>query len=137
MTRRTAILAVAAGIVLAGCSKPDPRTSARRQLEAVMNDSVGKAGHPKISFLVELKTGPQAYRHLQVEFDTVAFANMSDSAFAARSREIAGLADRRYTGGPLDSVTVLAHDSIGPGAWRITRMRTYAVNDLSGQSPSP
>ena len=137
MTRRTTFLAFALGIGVAGCKKADTRDAAREELKAIMNDSVGRAGNPKISFLMELKTGPQSYGHIQVEFDTVAFANMSDSAFAAQSRQIAGLAKRHYTGGPLDSVTVLAHDPMGPGAWRIVRMRTYSARDLSGQSPSP
>ncbi|MFL5481859.1 MAG: hypothetical protein ACJ8AK_06685 [Gemmatimonadaceae bacterium] len=122
---------------MAGCRKPNPRDVAREQLKAIVNDSVGKAGDPKISFVMELKVGPQSYGHLQVEFDTVAFANMADSAFAARSRQIAGLVIRHYSGGPLDSVTVLSHDPIGPGAWRIVRMQTYAVRDLPGKSSSP
>ena len=136
MTPRIAIFAFALGMSATGCAKPNPRDAARKDLEEILNDSVGKTGNPKVSFVVELKAGPQSHRHMEVEFDTVAFANMSDSAFAVHSRQIASLANRHYTGGPLDSVTVLVHDSIAPGAWRITRMWTYAVGDLFNSPPS-
>ncbi|HJP86161.1 MAG TPA: hypothetical protein VJ852_09240 [Gemmatimonadaceae bacterium] len=136
--RRGFILAVALIIAGLGCHDSDARRPARRALVALLSDSVGAEAHPQTSFIVDINAGGHPnYKHLQLEFDTVAFSNMSDSAFAARSRHVAALAASHYTGGPLDSVTVLVHDSLGPGAWRIVRMQSYAVRDLSGQSPAP
>jgi hypothetical protein len=137
MTRLIAIPIFALGVGLVGCSKSDARTTARKEVEATLKDSLGNVGDPTVSFLLELKTGPQQFGHLQVQFDTIAFANMSDSAFAERSRQIAGLANRHYNGGTLDSVSVLSRTQMGPGAWRVVRMQTYAVRDLSGRTSSP
>ena len=134
MTRRIATLVFALGAAVASCSKPDAHTAAREDLEEMVKDSVGTKGNPKVSFVMEIKTGPQRLGHLQVEFDTVAFANMSHAEFAARSRQIAAFANRHYRGGTLDSVSVLSHQEMGPGAWRIVRMQTYPVGDLTNQA---
>ena len=95
--------------------------NARENLAAVLGDSLGAATNPEVAFLKD-------NRHLLVQFDTVAFPDLSDSAHAKRAEEIARFVERHYElAGDLDSVTVMAHQLLSPGAWKIRQERTFTA----------
>ena len=130
LTTHGILVACALAIALtAACRDTNHQQAARADLAKVLADSVG-IRTDRVSYVVDGKAHIGDDNHLQLEFDTAAFANMSDADFAARSQNIAAFAAQHYRGRPLDSVTVLAHQAKQPGVWKIVRIHTYAVRDL-------
>jgi len=110
-------------VALVSC-KTRPVDNARENLAAVLRDSLGAATNPEVAFRKDST-------HLLVQFDTVAFPDLSDSAYAKRAEEIGRFVERHYeSGGSIDSVTVMAHQLLSPGAWKIRQERTFAAAAL-------
>lgn len=122
--RKTALALYAAFVALA-CHDTS-ETKARNDLAAALRDSVGAKGNPSVSYLLHGDA-----KNLQLQFDTVAFADMADSAFAGRARSIAEFAVRHYSDAPGDSVIILARNLEQPGVWKIVRRRAFATPDLA------
>lgn len=135
--RRVAVVLLFLSAGAVSCRDTTNARADRERLTAMLRDSVGAQANPNVSAIIDLTVGRPTDSHLQLEFDTVAFANMSDSAFAVRSRELAAFAVRHYTGRRPDSVTVLAHVAIDPRMYNVVRMRSFAVRDLPEQPPPP
>ena len=96
----------------------------RESLAVVLRDSLGAATNPQVAFLKD-------NRHLLVQFDTTAFPDLSDSAYAKKAEEIGRFVERHYElAGSLDSITIMAHQLLSPGAWKIRQERTFAVAAL-------
>lgn len=117
-------LALYAALVALACHNT-AETKARNDLAAALRDSIGAKGNPSVSFLMYGDA-----RNLQLQFDTVAFADMADSSFDVRARSIAEFAVRHYSDAPGDSVIVLARNPEQPGVWKIVRRRAFATPDL-------
>jgi hypothetical protein len=84
-------------ITLVGC---DRDRQAREKVADVIRSEFGTAANPRVGFLGDST-------HLLIHVDTTPFAQMSDSAFGRRAREIASLAMREYPrAGELDSISV-------------------------------
>jgi hypothetical protein len=112
------IVSVAAG----ACN--NQQQTPREKLKAVLRDSIGAATNPQVSYLNNDK-------HLLVQFDTTAFASLSDSVFTLRAKEIGGFSKRHYEKpADLDSISVMAHEQVQPGVWKIRQMRTFSVSAL-------
>lgn len=118
-------LAAYAAIVALACHDT-AETKARHDLAAALRDSVGAKGNPSVSYLLYGDA-----RNLQLQFDTVAFADMPDSAFNAHSRSIAEFSVRHFSATPGDSVIVLARNLEQPGVWKIVRRRAFSTPDLA------
>jgi hypothetical protein len=110
------------------CAKDDHEAEARATLASFLRDSLGPATDPQVAFIAG--GGPRD-SHLYVHFDTSAFANASDSAFAARARDVARFALRHYPNPQaLDSVTIGARENMGPGIAKIHHTLTFPVAEL-------
>ena len=103
------------------CNKsPDPRD----KLTSTLRDSVNADANPQVGYLRDSA-------HLLINFDTTAFADRSDSAFALKAKDIANFALRHYANPQqLDSLTITARYPTSPGVWRVTNERTFAVSEL-------
>jgi hypothetical protein len=125
-TRRGLTCALILCLAFTGCGEKAPEDVARAKLASILRDSLGDAADPQVGFIVNGPPPPR-YTHLYVHFDTAAFANLSDSAFALRARDVARFAVRHYPqANILDSVTVAARDS---AAW-IRHTLTFPVAQL-------
>ena len=100
------------------------RNSARENLLAALQDSLGKDAQPEVAFLRDST-------NLQIELAAAPFANLSDSAFTDRARDIARFALTRYEkASELDSVTVLDRDVVTRGVWKIRNTRAFSIAEL-------
>jgi hypothetical protein len=110
------------------CAKDGHEPEARATLASFLRDSMGPSADPQVAFIAG--GGPRD-SHLYVHFDTSAFANTSDSAFAARARDVARFALRHYPDPQtLDSVTIGARENMGPGIAKIHHTLTFPVAEL-------
>jgi hypothetical protein len=105
------------------CDPKGPESEARDRLATDLRDSLGSAADPNVAFITN---GAEKDSHLYVMFDTTAFANVSDSIFELRARDLARFAMRHYEkASRLDSVTVAARESVRPDVWRVHHTRTF------------
>lgn len=128
LRRLTLLSTLALSLVADACDENNHEDQARARLSSVLGDTLGGSTHPQVSFI----TG-DGHRdtHLQVSFDTTAFANLSDSAFGLRARDVARFALRHYEKAQaLDSVTVGAVEMLRPGVERIHNWRTFSTAEL-------
>ena len=107
------------------CQRETSDVRAGHALASAIKDSIGAKGDPAVSLLMRAHG-----RNLQIQFDSVAFANMSRASFQVRARDIAEFSLRHYTADPGDSVIVLARNREQPGVWRIVRQASFARADL-------
>jgi len=117
-------------ILIAGlaCDRKAPERDARGKLASMLRDSIGRTTDPKVAFIVH---GTALDRNLYVHFDTTAFANLSDSAFVVRAKEIARFSVRHYDKAQnLDSVTVASRETLEPGVARIHHQLTFSMTAL-------
>jgi hypothetical protein len=130
--RRFRLLLPACGITMLfgwiACAKDDHQAEARATLASFLRDSLGTTTDPQVAFIAG--GGPRD-SHLYVHFDTSAFANASDSAFAARARDVARFALRHYPNPQtLDSVTIGARENVAPGMAKIHHTLAFPVAEL-------
>ena len=112
--------------VALACRHVTSDARAEAVLASAIKDSIGSKGDPSVALLMH-----GSDRNLQIEFDTVAFADMSRPSFQVRARTIAEFSLRHYTADPGDSVIVLARNLEQPGVWKITRRASFARADLA------
>lgn len=123
-----ASLAALLSFATLACDAKSPEDEARSRLAADLTDSLGRASDPKVGFMIG---GGSRYSHLVVNFDSLAFANQSDSSFRVKSRDIARFSIRHYEkSDDLDSITVAAGDEVRPGLTKILHTQTFSVADL-------
>jgi hypothetical protein len=112
----------------AACEKNGPESEARARLASILRDSLGVATEANVAFIVD---GRSRDRHLYVLFDTTAFANLSDSAFVVRARDVARFSLRHYEKAQaLDSITVASRETLTLAEARIHHTATFAIAEL-------
>ncbi len=109
----------------AACEKEGHEAEARARLRSDLRDSLGAATDPEVAFIGRRGS------HLYVHFDTTAFANLSDSAFVVRARDVARFSLRHYQKAQdLDSITVGARENVKPGLARIHHTAAFGIAGL-------
>ena len=127
--RRAVSCAIVTCFAAVACRPRDATSDARARLASALRDSLGQSSDASVAFIAN---GGRRDSHLYVMLDTAAVANVSDSAFAIRARELARFAVRHYdNANALDSVTVSVREAGQPGVWNVHHKRAFAVAGLS------
>ena len=118
-------------LVSAGCDQNRHHVQARARLASTLRDSLGAAADPRTAFMFMIDRSRRD-GHLYVHFDSTTFANLSDSAFGLRTREVARFTVRHYEKAEtLDSVTVGSRENFtAKGEARMHKWRTFAIGEL-------